>query len=170
MLNTSHIQTPTVLGINPGAKYLGIAVFHGSELRDWRIKAVNGKWSDAKMVKMHDIITSLIRQHEPQAIAIKKLNPSRSSKQLDRLVDMITEIAWAEKIEVYKYSIEDMKKYFSREKKLNKKQLAEIIASIYPILFHELNSERNHLNPYHIRMFEAVGLGAMCSCRHIDYI
>lgn len=155
--------SPIILGINPGAKYLGIAVFDGPELRDWRIKAVNGKWSDDKMSKMHSIITGIIRRHEPHAIAIKKLNPSRSSQYLDRLVDMIVEIAWAEKIEVYRYSIDDLKAYFSREKPINKKQLAEIIASIYPILFKELDEERNHLNPYHIRMFEAVGLAAMSS-------
>ena len=33
----------TIIGINPGTRYLGISVFHGSELRDWRVKVVQGK-------------------------------------------------------------------------------------------------------------------------------
>ena len=38
-----------IIGINPGTRYLGIAVFIGPEPREWRIKIFNGKWSKEKM-------------------------------------------------------------------------------------------------------------------------
>ena len=58
----------TILGINPGAKYLGIAVFQGSELKDWRIKVFKGKWSKEKMDKVLEIISDYIFVFDVDAI------------------------------------------------------------------------------------------------------
>jgi type VI protein secretion system component VasA len=41
-------------------------------------------------------------------------------------------------------------------------EMAKLVASEYPILYHELEKERSHRNPYYIRMFEAVALGSAC--------
>jgi hypothetical protein len=55
------------------------------------------------------------------------------------------------------------------EKRKNKRSLAEAVAADYPELYLELQieypkpqSEKKQKSPYHIRMFEAVALGAMC--------
>lgn len=152
----------TILGINPGSKYLGISVFQGPELRDWRIKSIKGKWSKEKMEKAKIIILNLIEQYKPDALTIKKLNPSRSSSDLNKLVTKIKALSEKKDLRVYEYSIKDLKDFFSQEAKINKKKMSEIIASKYPDLFHELNNEKNHKNPYHIRMFEAVALGSVC--------
>ena len=44
----------------------------------------------------------------------------------------------------------------------NKRNLAEAVAANYPELYLELNTERTRKNQYHMRMFEAVALGAIC--------
>lgn len=152
----------TILGINPGARYIGIAVFQGAELRDWGIKVIKGKWSKEKLKKIIEIISGFIEQYEPDALAIKSLHPSRSSPNLNRLVAKIKELSEKKGVKVYQYSIAELKTFFSPEEKINKKKLAERIASKYPDLFHELNREKNHKNPYHIRMLEAVVLGSIC--------
>lgn len=153
---------PTVIGINPGAKYLGIAVFRGSELLDWRIKATSGKWSDEKIEKILSIIKELITQYRPDALAIKKLKPCRSSENLDKLVERIKQLCEREGIKIHEYPIKVLEGYFSKDK-INKRKLAEIIATRYPVLFHELVKEKGIGNPYYIRMFEAVALASVCS-------
>ncbi len=153
-----------IIAINPGAKYLGIAVFCGTELREWRIKSFKGKWSNDKTGKMLKIIADLISQYEPGAIALKKLHPSRSSPGLNEVVKKIRGLSENNGLEVYQYSIKDLEIFFSgKERVRNKRQLCEIIASKYPILYHELQREKSHKNVYYIRMFEAVALGAACS-------
>jgi Holliday junction resolvasome RuvABC endonuclease subunit len=152
----------TILGINPGSKYLGIAVFRGSELRDWGIKVIKGKWSRQKLEKILKIIAGFIEQYKPQALAIKKIHPSRSSSNLDNLVLKIKTLSKRKGLKVYQYSIKELESFFSQDERINKKKLADIIASEYPALFNELNREKSHKNPYHIRMFEAVALGSVC--------
>jgi hypothetical protein len=65
-------------------------------------------------------------------------------------------------MKVYEYSIKELEEIFLRDERHNKKNLVEKMVSDYPFLIHELEKERAHKNPYHIRMFEAVALGAAC--------
>lgn len=152
----------TILGINPGAKYMGIAVFRGPELRDWRIKVTKGKWSYEKYRKTMKILSEFIEQYNPDVLSVKRLNPSRSSAGLDKLVQMIIALSEKHGMKVCQYGIKELEAFFCLEGRSNKSKMAEIIASEYPVLYSELNLERRNKNPYHLRMFEAVGLGAVC--------
>jgi len=156
-------KTKTIMGINPGAKYLGISIFQNSDLKDWRIKAFKGKWSKEKMERVLEIISDYVFVYEVDAIAIKKLHLSKSSKELIEFTAMIEDFAYKRGLEICLYTIKDLEKYFSPKKRINKKQLAEIIALKYPFLFHDLEKEKINRNPYYIRMFEAIALGALCS-------
>jgi len=151
-----------IIGINPGSKYLALAIFKGSDLRYWAIKVLKGKWSKEKVEKTKEILSDLINRYDLNALAIKKLHRSRSSPNLNKLVAKIREFSRRRKMRVYEYSIKDAEIFFSPEERINKKKLAEITASEYPALFHELNKEKNHKNPYHIRMFEAVAFASVC--------
>lgn len=152
----------TILGINPGAKYLGIAIFRGPELRDWRVKVTKGPWSDSKYRKTIEILSEFIGQYRPDALSVKRLNPSRSSVDLDRLVQKIIALSEKKGIRVYQYGIKELEAFFYPDGRSNKRKMTEIIVSEYPVLHCELDLERRNKNPYYLRMFETVGLGAIC--------
>jgi Holliday junction resolvasome RuvABC endonuclease subunit len=152
----------TILAINPGTKCLGIAVFQNADLRDWRIKAINGKWSQEKLEMILSIISNFISRYQPDAIALKEIHPSRSSDNLNGLYVAIQKLAQKRRLLLRRYSIKDLEKFYSPGERINKRQLAEIIGIEYPALLYALESERNHKNRYFIRMFEAVALGAVC--------
>ena len=148
----------TIIGINPGARYLGLAVFVGPELREWRIKAFNGTWSPAKMKKIERMFTRYLDRYKPNAIAMKKLHPSRSSSRLNRLVDVVKRIAKQKRIKLREYPVCEVESSLSNGETINKKKMAELVALQNPVLLHEFKREGMHKNPYHIRMFEAVAL------------
>jgi len=151
-----------ILGISPGTRYIGVALFCGSELMDWCVKNIEGKWSKGKIEKAMAVISDLIGQHDPDVLSIKKLHPSRTSSNLNRLVGRIKGLSKRKRIRVYQYSIKELEDFFYPEGRINKRELAEMVATEYPVLSHELNREKAHRNPYHIRMFEAVALGSVC--------
>ena len=152
-------KTLKIIGINPGTRYLGLAVFCGSELRDWQVKNMGGRWSNDKMAKIASTLLSLIDIYDANVLAVKRLNPSRSSPNLNRLATEIENLSKVRKLRIYHYSIEEIKKHFQQE---NRNNLSEIMACTYPVLYHELKKEQANLNPYYSRMFEAVALGSMC--------
>ncbi|MFQ6031847.1 MAG: hypothetical protein ACE5K2_02905, partial [Candidatus Zixiibacteriota bacterium] len=114
-------------------------MFQGSELMDWRVKNIEGKWSKEKMRKAMKLISSLIERYQPDVLSIKKLHPSRTSPNLNRLVGRTKELSRRKGLKVYQYSIKDLESFFYPEGRINKRELAEIIASQYPALSHELN-------------------------------
>lgn len=160
----------STLAINPGTRYLGLAVFHGNQLIDWRVKVLKGRWSKLKLEKVVSIVDAVIDRYRPEALAIKKLHPARSSGNLDTLVGRVEKLALRNGIRLRQYSIEQIEAFLCGNKRRNKRNLAEAVAANYPDLYGELNAEYPELldpekkrkNPYHIRMFEAVALGAMC--------
>jgi len=130
---------------------------------DWRVKVLKGKWSKEKMKRAIGIISDFIERYEPGVLAIKKVHPSRRSRNLAQLVARIKQFSRRKGLKVYQYSIKDLEDFFSEEEKIkNKKRLAEMMVSEYPHLFHEFKREKSHKNPYYFRMFEAVALASVC--------
>jgi len=151
-----------ILAINPGTRYIGIAVFEGPELLDWRVKVFKGKWSKEKLKKILASVRLSIERYEPDALVIKRLHRCRSSANLNLLVTRIKQLARRKGLRAYQYSIKEAETFLIRDYRANKRNLAELLASKYPELMHEFNKEKTNKNSYYLRMFEAVGLGAVC--------
>jgi hypothetical protein len=148
-----------ILGINPGTRYLGLAVFNDSELLDWRIKAFTGKWTNEKMRRILKIIIEQIELYDINAMRMKKLHPSRSSKYLKNLVHRIRALARRKRIKYTSYSIKEIESVFLNNEKPNKRNLADKVAIEYPMLIYDLNKEKIQRNSYYMRAIEAVALG-----------
>jgi Holliday junction resolvasome RuvABC endonuclease subunit len=148
-----------ILGINPGTRYLGLAVFNDSELLDWRVKTFKGKWTKEKAGIILETIRKQIELYDINALAIKKLHSARTSRNLKLLVSKIKVIAKRKKIKVRQYSINELERFFLEGEKHNKRNLAEKIIKEYPMLVHELNKEKSRKHFYFMRTIEAVALG-----------
>jgi Holliday junction resolvasome RuvABC endonuclease subunit len=150
-----------ILGINPGTRHVGYALFQSSELHDWGIKALRGRWTSGKKKKIGRIFQAFLDEWTPDYIAIKKLHPARSSPELNEQVSEFKQICRTRRIPVYEYPIEYLEKMVLTEKS-NKEKLSESLFEQYPILFSEMEKERSNKNSYYARMFEAVALAHVC--------
>jgi len=148
-----------ILGINPGTRYLGFAVLYGQELMDWRVKTFRGKWTKEKAERIIEIISEQIELYDINTIAMKRLHPARTSKNLKLLVSKITALARRKRMKVKSHSINELERFILAEEKPNKRNLAEKIIKEYPMLVHELNKEKSRKYSYYMRAIEAVALG-----------
>ena len=151
-----------ILSIVPRTKYLGVALFYGTELRDWRIKVLNEKGTQGKVKKAKDIILSFIERYEPQVLALKKLDLKKSSKNLNYLVRKIKEFARRKNLFICEMKLSEVKESIFPGRRINKKELAQIVVSRYPELFFDFKKEKKNKNSYYERMFEAAALGISC--------
>lgn len=153
---------PTILTINPGTRYLGIAVFEGSDLIDWGVKVTGGKSAPDKLPKAVGIVSSLVTQYQPEVITMKQTHSSRTSPLLEELCRNIKCLSEEYHISLQSYSIERIGEFFGDGTRICSALVAEQITSQYPALARLLSRERNSSNHYHSRMFEAVALGIVC--------
>jgi len=144
-----------VLAINPGSRYLGIAVFVGDELRDWAVRLVRRE-------RIQTLIEEYINQYGVDVIALKKFHTSRTSRELRIIISTMERIAKKNRLALREYSIGEVEGALLLEKRKNKGLLMEEVAARYPFLSNELQKEKKNKNPYLIRMFETVGIGSVC--------
>ncbi len=151
-----------ILAINPGSKYLGIALFERADLQYWGVKVFKGRHSNEKLTKVKMVLSDFIDWYSPNVLAIKKLHHSRTSTNLNQVVFKIKKLSRRKSLRVCQYSLGDLKDFFSLGTKINKRHMAELIVAQYPFLTHPLEKEKRNKNPYFIRMFEAIALGIVC--------
>ena len=150
------------LALNPGSRYVGIAVFHGSELVDWAVRSIREKSAEARLEQLKSILSEIAETHGVNCLVIKSLHPARSSEYLCQLTSTLKEWAKENHHAVREYTIKDVETFLLPSGRLNKRLLMEGVAAIHPFLFPELEGERQNRNPYLVRMFEAVALGVRC--------
>ena len=160
---------PTLLAVNPGTRYLGVALFRGTCLIERRIKVVRAGSPDGKSACVAAIIDALVEQHEPHILVLKKPHPSRTSVLLDRLTLEITQLGVHHELRVYAFTTATMARLLSPEGHASKRALAQYVVTEHPMLQHELNRELAARHAYHSRMFEAVALG-MTARRYLGRI
>ena len=156
-------KIPKILAINPGTRYVGIAIFHGLELVEWRVKVIGEQWSKEKQRKILVLVRRFIEQYEPNVLAIKQLHRSRSSDNLNCLASRIKQLSKRNGLKVYQYTIKELEAFFLGKGRTSKNKLAQVLASKYHFLLPEFQKEQENKNPYYFRMFEAVALGAACA-------
>jgi hypothetical protein len=164
------LKTPIkILAINPGWRYLGIAIFNDSDLREWRLKVLSGRKPKERIQRAKEIVSEFIERSESNILAVKELHPSRSSANLRKLTAKIKAYCRGRKMKIFSYTLKDLESFFGPAEKINKKRLAEFIVSEYPALQYELKHEQRNKNPYFLRLFEAVALGLVCYQKNKDY-
>jgi hypothetical protein len=150
-----------ILAVNPGTKYVGLAVFRGPDLVYWGIKVLKGKWSKEKMNCIEKTLLSLIDQHNITTMVIKKVDAARTSKNLNALVASIERCGMKKKLKVCPYTLSELKKFLALGTRINKIELAGLAVARYQFLIHQLEKERKHKHPYFVRMFEAIAAGIL---------
>jgi Holliday junction resolvasome RuvABC endonuclease subunit len=147
-----------ILGISPGTRSMGLAVMKGGELIEWRVKTFKGSWSHGKLKDILFVIMEYVQAHNIKIIALKKPGMHRSSGGLDQLASELTVWAKMNRIKVLSFTLQEMKRHYSKEKNFNKAEMIKQVALQYPELYSEYNKEQRNKKAYYVKMFEAVSI------------
>jgi Holliday junction resolvasome RuvABC endonuclease subunit len=154
----AHMGNRVLLGISPGTRIIGLAVLYNGELVEWKVKTFKETWSIDKRTAILSAISRLCGYHGVQVVVLKKINPLKSSLQLDKLVDAIIQQAEREKIKVVQYSLEDLDFDMRSSKKQTKSSISEKVVSRHPQLKLAYIREQNNRKEYYTKMFEAIAM------------
>ena len=147
-----------LLGISPGTRVIGLAVIHKDELVEWKVKTFKEMWSRDKRKAILRTIDKMCDYHRIQVVAVKKIDPLRSSPQLDILVAAIIRQAERHRIKVEQYSLSDLDYDLRSGRQQTKESLSEQVVEKYPELKKKYLRERNNRTEYYTKMFEAIAM------------
>lgn len=149
----------TILAINPGTRYVGLAIFEGTDLVYWHTRMLRGRWSKEKMRTVERVLLDLIEHHGITTLVVKRPHSSRTSRNLNNLVSSVIRLATKQGLTVRLYSLDFLKEHLTPESKPTRVSLARHMAVRYRVLAPVLERELRLKHQYSLRMFEAVALG-----------
>jgi hypothetical protein len=161
-----------ILAIDPGTRYLGLAVFEGERLLDWRVKratAPHQRRGVRLTERVEAILRPILERYEPQILVLKQGSASQRSQS--RMLPMITKhfqtVGKRRGLRVQTYPPEQVRRLFARGRRVTRLEVARIlVAEHYPFLAPWYELERRtpwFQESYHLRMFGAVALGVVAS-------
>ena len=151
-----------LLGISPGTRVMGFAVIQKGELVYWKVKTFKEMWSMEKRKAILATIYRICDYYGIHTVSIKKIDPLRSSPQLDMLISVIIRQSEKKHIRVQLYSLSDLDYDIQTGKKQTKEFLSEQVANKHPELRKKYLLERNNRADYYTKMFEAIAMAEQC--------
>ena len=156
------MASKTILGISPGTRVIGLAVIIKGELVEWRVKSFKDTWSTDKKSVILTVIERLIAHYDVSELALKKVDPLKSSRELDLLIRSIEKMTEKKRIRLTQFSLSQLEFDQRSGKRDGKKQLTEKLVEKHPELRKEYLRERNNRTEYYTKMFEAIAIAERC--------
>lgn len=155
-----------ILAIDPGTKYMGVALLENAALIDCGVKVIRHRRSPHETLwACRKIILRLINDFRPQVLVVEKtfFVKNRNTALLNVLVDEIRNIGRRKGLQVLSFAPSTMKKIICGNGRASKEEVARVVVSKYPELKVFLTQDRKWKERYHQNMFDAVALGIMVS-------
>ena len=154
-------QENLVLAIYPFSRGFAFVLFEGSESPfDWGVKEIREKHRNVKTL---DAIKELIDRYCPEAIVIEDTSDraNRRSSRIKKLYRMLTHLAAAEHVDLYRFSNAEVKQYFATVGAVTKYEIAQAIGLQIPAFGHRLPPLRKPWMSADPRqsLFDAAALG-----------
>lgn len=124
-------ETPTILGIDPGTRFLGTAVIRGSELLDFGVHQLrNGEQPHELMDHGQQVLFALIRDFAPRVVAIEApyLIATKRAAVLTTFAQVLHRRSEELGLEVVEQSPETARKVVAGDPKAGKVRIAETLA------------------------------------------
>jgi|SRR5665213_487158 len=150
-----------ILGISPGTRTVGIAIFKNGQLREWQLKTFSGKWSKVKLTWILSILKQIIAHYGVSGIAIKIPHNSRTSKALNELTKAIQRLTEKQDLTIATFTLKELEQAFPGSPKATKKAMIEQLVNKFPELqeYYEKIAKKSK-NSFE-KIFEAVALASI---------
>jgi len=155
-----------ILAIDPGTRFMGIALLEKGQLIYHTVKVIKkGGSPNQTLQNARRIILRLISDLSPDMLVVEKafFAKSRNVSLLNVLVDEIKAIARRKGIEIVSFSPSTVKKFITGNGWASKDEVARAVVLKYPELKVYLTQDRAWKERFHQNMFDAVALGIMAS-------
>ena len=153
---------PTIVGIAPGAREFGIAVFQKRELVYFAVKTFKSGTSTKLLGKeIANVWQNLFDCFRPNILALKEINQYQQTFQtLAFIADCLKNQAEKSQVICFEISLSQVRKLVANtRRKPTQKIIFQKIMALYPELEQYLNRPNQRQKDYYAYLFSAVAVG-----------
>lgn len=159
------MNADTILGISPGARFIGIAVVYERTLVHSQVRSFQGVWSDAKLHSILKLIENVMQRYGVTAVSVKVPDVLPLTKGFHQLIGTINALCDGKGIHPGYYSLSEIISVHCKDKSQTRGMLMEAMVEKHPELILEHRREQENSNGYYYKIFEAVAVAHMTSNR-----
>jgi crossover junction endodeoxyribonuclease RuvC len=162
--NSMHTQHQRILAIDPGTRFMGIALLDNGKLVYHTVKVIaKGRSPQQTLQRAKDAIVQVMDDFEPNIVSVERtfFNQNRNTALLNVLFDEIRSVARRRRLAFVSYAPSTIKKFICGNGHADKKQVAMAVVARFPELKVYLTQDRAWKERFHHNMFDATALAIM---------
>jgi Holliday junction resolvasome RuvABC endonuclease subunit len=157
---------PVILGIDPGARQIGVSVFRGDDLLFFGLKTIKARNPDEVLEKTRNIMIRLIDEYRGDYVAIEKIVFVQQQRSFVMSVyEEIIEVVRQRNIPLIEYDPSAIKTFICTNGKPTKQSAAQILGQKYGELAKYLNTSNVWQRRYAAGLFDAIAVGYVCAAK-----
>ena len=158
-------REPRILALDPGTRYLGVAVLDGHGLAYYTVKDLRDRRPARECLRAtRAVLGWLIEHYAPEVLAYERsfYVQSRESQLLQAQEREIRRVARAHGLRAIGYNPMTVRKRLCGDGWARKREVAERLARRYPDLACYLAPRGSRRERYWYHLFDAVAVGVVC--------
>ncbi len=151
-----------ILTIDPGTRYWGVTVFHGTEIITCMIKNLSAKDSSRNRLQgVRKLFSNLCRTYVPNILVIEKPYDfwGHQSQHLEDVIREIKRLSLKEHIKIIEFTPKAIRRVLCNNENATKNHIDEMIHRAYPELKTFLKQRLKHKDGYWRHMSDSISLG-----------
>ena len=163
-MNYEKTYGSTILGIDPGARQIGIAVVKSDELVFYAVKTFRKGDREEKLKKLRLIIEKLVTDYHIEYVALEKIVFVQQHRSFVKIVyDEIKEFLKERNIELFEYNPKVIRQIICGDQKPTKRHTALILAQKNAELVKYFNAPKLWQKRYFAQLFDAIAAAQVCA-------
>lgn len=159
----------SILGLSLGPRSMGIAIFSYGDLIKWSTHTFPGPWGKSKGIAISERIANYIERNSINVLAVKIPSELRHlSLPMQKALGVINSIAERKGLQVFYYSLVDLKQRIPIEPCKSKRKLVKLLVEKYPDLIPIYEAGLSDGKTYYLRAIEAIGCAHLCYREQFD--
>lgn len=155
---------PTVLGIDPGARQIGVAVFRGDELIFYGLKSIKKKTDADTLRKLRKVLAKMIETYRIEAVAIEKAVFIQQQRSFVKTVyEEAVSYARTQKVFLFEHDPKTIRRTICGIQEPTKRNTALALVQSYPELEQYFTVPKIWQKRYYAQLFDAIAAGLVCT-------
>lgn len=157
-------SAPIILGIDPGARQIGISVLRGEELVFYAVKTFKKRNQKDSLQKLQKVVEKLIAEYQVEFISIEKVVFVQQHRSFVKVVyEEITDLVKKQNITLFEYHPKLIRQIICGLEKPTKRNTALMLSQKYIELTRYFNVPKLWQKRYFALLFDAIAVGLVCA-------
>lgn len=153
-------SAPCLLGLDIGARQIGVAIFEGEKLRFYAVKSIKRASQSETLLYLYKVMEKLITGYAVKIIAVEQvIYPQQQRSFAKTIYQAVKDFVMKKSLEIFEYRPDLIRRTICRDITPTKENTFKILTGKYTELRRYLTFNKPWQKNYYTYLFSAIAVG-----------